>query len=621
MKGVVLAGGRGTRLQSLTRSVNKHLLPVYDKPLIHWPVMMLVRIGIGEIMIVSNPEDTERYRALFGDGGELGVSIVYGSQNEPNGIAGALAVAEEFTEGESVAVILGDNIFVDAVEIRDALEGFRSEGEEGALVFLKEVADPERFGIADVEGDTVRSIEEKPKTPQSNLAVTGLYFYDAHVFDIARTLTPSKRGELEITDVNNAYSAQGMMKFRRLGGAWIDAGTPESLFQANLVAAGMGYEAQPKIKILFGINKLAVGGAEHLVLHQLAHINRDRFNPHLVTLLQSTEPNLDAEAKKLGERWKKFSFRGFFDIASFWKLYRFLRRERFDVVITSLFFTSVLLRLAALLARVPVVIVSEVNVKSEEGRGALFLDRLLARFTEKIITNSKEGLEVVVRRLEVPREKCALIYSAIDLESSARRFSPEERALLRQTYRLTTEDVAIVTAGRLVEQKGQRYLIEAFANLRRAKPHLPLKLVIFGEGPLRDELTSQVAKLGVKDAVTFPGVAPLSRIVGITDIFALPSLWEGMSLMLLEAMAGEKSIVATDVSGSRELITEGENGFLVPPGNSAALAQKLAVLIEDKALRAKFARASVKEVQKFSIENNLNNLYAVIHQALRARRA
>ena len=122
MKGVVLAGGRGTRLQSLTRSVNKHLLPVYDKPLIHWPVMMLVRIGIGEIMIVSNPEDTERYRALFGDGGELGVSIVYGSQNEPNGIAGALAVAEEFTEGESVAVILGDNIFVDAVEIRDALE-------------------------------------------------------------------------------------------------------------------------------------------------------------------------------------------------------------------------------------------------------------------------------------------------------------------------------------------------------------------------------------------------------------------------------------------------------------------------------------------------------------------
>lgn len=620
MKGIVLAGGTGTRLKPLTLSVNKHLLPIYDQPMIYWPVITLVRMGIGEILIVANEDDVPRYEKIFDDGAALGVSISYATQKEADGVAGALRVAEAFAAGDSIAVILGDNIFTDAIEMREAVETFRAYKEKGAMVFLKEVPDPHRFGVAHIEGDRVLSIEEKPAVPASNLAVTGLYFFDQNAFNVVRALKPSARGELEITDVNNVYIAQGTLRFQSLSTQWIDAGTHESLFQANLVAAGMDYEAKKKLKIAFGVNNLSVGGAEHLVLHQIARINLDRYDPYLITLLPSTPHNLNAEAARIKGRWAQFAFGGFWDVREWWKLYRFLRREKFDVVVTTLFFTCTVLRIAAWVARVPVILSNEVTVDPGTSRWKVLVEKMLAQVTDKYIANSKEVVASVSRRLKLAKGRVVLIYSGIDLRAHNDALSTSDRDELRHKHRCKPGVITITTAGSLSEQKGHRYLIEAFALLRR-RVSMPVRLIIFGEGKLRDDLLHQIKDLGLQNNVELPGVAPLPEIIAVSDIFVLPSLWEGMSLMLLEAMAGSKPIVATDVSGSRELITDKENGFLVPPKDVEALADKLGILVNDRDLRTTFARASLKEVQKFSIESNLNGLYAVINKAMRKKKS
>jgi len=229
MKGVVLAGGTGSRLYPLTKVTNKHLLPVYDKPMIFYPLEKLVRAGIDEIMIVSGRGHVGHFLELLGSGSDLGVSITYEIQETAGGIAQALGLARSWAGTDDLAVILGDNIFED--DFKDDIESF----DGGAKIFLKEVSEPQRFGVAEVNGSRIVSIEEKPQTPKSNLAVTGMYLYDSRVFDIIRTLRPSGRGELEITDVNNAYIRMGEMKFRILPGFWSDAGTFDSLMRASMM--------------------------------------------------------------------------------------------------------------------------------------------------------------------------------------------------------------------------------------------------------------------------------------------------------------------------------------------------------------------------------------------------
>ncbi len=234
MKGVILAGGLGTRLRPLTLVTNKHLLPIYNKPMIYYPLQTLARAGIKDILIVSGPEHAGHFLHLLGSGKEFGVRLSYELQDEPGGIAQALGLAESFADGGSVATILGDNIYAD--DLSKSIANFAREP-KGAQVFLKEVADPERFGVAEVQGDKIVKIIEKPKQPTSNLAVTGLYLYDNKVFFIIKNLQPSGRGELEITDVNNAYVQAGTMKYTKLQGEWTDAGTFDSLLKANLLAA------------------------------------------------------------------------------------------------------------------------------------------------------------------------------------------------------------------------------------------------------------------------------------------------------------------------------------------------------------------------------------------------
>lgn len=239
MKGVVLAGGLGSRLLPLTRVTNKHLLPVYNKPMIFYPIKTLVDAGVKDIMIVTGGNNAGDFLRLLGNGEDFGLQeIHYTYQKGEGGIAQALALAEHFVGNDKVAVILGDN-FVQGT-IRKAVGDFERQP-EGAKIFLKEVSNPQEFGVAELRGDKVVNIVEKPKNPVSNLAVIGIYFYDNAVFEICKTLKPSARGELEITDVNNAYIQRGTMTFEVLQGWWADCGSFEALFRSNsLVAAENG---------------------------------------------------------------------------------------------------------------------------------------------------------------------------------------------------------------------------------------------------------------------------------------------------------------------------------------------------------------------------------------------
>ena len=238
MKGVILAGGLGTRLMPLTKVTNKHLLPVYDQPMVTYPIMTLVNAGIEEVLLVTGGNSVGEFIRLLGNGRELGLKwLSYAYQEGVGGIADALRLASEYAEGERIVVILGDNIIEG--NIRDATRSF-AEGETGAKIFLKEVANPREYGVAVCDGDKVVMIEEKPREPKSNLAVIGIYMYDEQVFKIINALKPSDRGELEITDVNNEYIRRGELSYDVLKGWWGDSGESiDALYRVSaLVAEG-----------------------------------------------------------------------------------------------------------------------------------------------------------------------------------------------------------------------------------------------------------------------------------------------------------------------------------------------------------------------------------------------
>ncbi|MDD5773350.1 MAG: glucose-1-phosphate thymidylyltransferase RfbA [bacterium] len=289
MKGIILAGGSGTRLYPVTLSVCKQLLPVYDKPMIYYPLSVLMLAGIREILIISTPQDIPRFKDIFGDGRQLGLSFSYKEQAKPNGLAEAFILGEEFIGNDCVCLVLGDNIFYGhnlTDLLRKASNNICEKG--GAAILGYYVNDPERYGVAefDKKGKVI-SIEEKPKVPKSNYAVTGLYFYDNNVVNIAKNLKPSKRGELEITDVNKKYLREGKLKVELLGRgyAWLDTGTHESLSEAGLFIKAIEDRQGLKIACIEEIAYLSRYISKKDLLKLANPLRKNQYGKYLINLV------------------------------------------------------------------------------------------------------------------------------------------------------------------------------------------------------------------------------------------------------------------------------------------------------------------------------------------------
>jgi len=354
-------------------------------------------------------------------------------------------------------------------------------------------------------------------------------------------------------------------------------------------------------KILFVINNFSLGGAERLVADQINNLDRTRFQPFILTLLAEPEKSLLPEVKAASEKKWQVRVRGLWDLSAVLKIKRLIQENKIDIVITNLFLANTFGRAGARLAGVKNIFSYEHSVYKDKRAWQIIVDKILARFTKKIFVGAKDVLDFTARQEKIPAEKFALNYNAADFKRL--RLNPEKRGELRQKFGVTENALVIAAAGRLIEQKGHKYLIEAMAELGS-----DVFCLIFGQGVLEKTLREQIQSLGLSRQVKLAGLAPMEEILSVADIFVLPSLWEGLSIALVQALSVGLPIVATNVSGSNEAVRDNENGLLVSPKDRGALAAALQKLISDASLRERLGLAAKASADKFSIEENLKRL-------------
>lgn len=353
-------------------------------------------------------------------------------------------------------------------------------------------------------------------------------------------------------------------------------------------------------KIVFAINNLGMGGAENMLIEQVTHIDRNRFEPYVVTLLPNQTVNVSSKLPA-DVPYIAFTFSSIFDFRSLCALYSFFKREKIEVVITNLFDTNLLGRVAAVLARVPIILSYEHNVYKDKKRWQIIADIILARFTKKILVCSNEVLEFTSKQEGLPKSKFKLNLNAIPFRLGKVKKNRNE---ILHKYNLPTNFTYVVTAGSLTPQKDHARLIDAAHQIKR-RGITGFKILIFGRGVLKDELTRQIQSLEMTDEVLLMGFGPVEEIMAVSDIFTLPSLWEGLSIALLQAMDAQCPIVATRVSGTNEVLENEVSGLLVTPGEVSELAAAFQRLLGDVKLRHSLGEKAKERVKDFSIEKNI----------------
>lgn len=353
-------------------------------------------------------------------------------------------------------------------------------------------------------------------------------------------------------------------------------------------------------RVVFVINNLGMGGAENMLMEQLRFLDRDNFEPYLITLLPASKVTLFSQLPT-DVKHLSFEFRSIFDVVNLLKLIRFLKSEKIEAVVTNLFDANMIGRTAAVLSGIPIILSYEHNVYGDKRKWQIIVDRILARFTKKILVGSNEVLDFTSRQEQIPKDKFQLNFNSIPLRLGEVKHN---RNKVLAKYGLFTEPLYIVTAGSLTPQKAHSYLLDAVYEMKQ-NGVTGFKLLIFGRGKLKDKLINQIKKLDLAENVKLMDIAPVEDIMAISDIFTLPSLWEGLSLALLEAMDAGCPIVATRVSGTNEALKDGVSGILVDPGDSSQLAKALTDIIRDSDLRRGLAQNAKENVKRFSIEKNV----------------
>lgn len=355
-------------------------------------------------------------------------------------------------------------------------------------------------------------------------------------------------------------------------------------------------DSSKKIKLLFAIGRLSVGGAEKLLVRQLPAVNRNKFDPYLLTLFSEQKDSFQKEVSLDGNRWRKLDFQSLFDLPEWARLFAFLKKEKFDAVVTSLFSANLIVRIAAIILRVPVIVSYEHNLYPDKRRWQVWMDWLLAKWTDKIIVDSEAVRKFTARQESIDIEKFLLMYIPPLLDMAGAKNSDQVRAGLG----IPAGATVIATVSRLVEEKGHRYLVDAAQRVLKEFPDV--YFVIVGWGPLENSLRSKVKGQGLESHVLLPGRMDIRDVLPIADIYAEPAVMTDLPIAIMEAMRLGKPIVSTNIGEIPVFVRDQKSGFLVNPQDSGALAEKILQLLKDEGLRKKFGTAARDIVQSYSLE-------------------